>query len=115
MTNMRTITLLAIAIATATPVLAQPIDPAYRYSGQHAGGPADALISPTDGSPLPTWHAYSDPAYGYSGQHAGGPADNLISPMNGRLLPTWHAYSDPAYRYSGQHAGGPADALISNY
>jgi hypothetical protein len=51
---MRRSTLLAIAIATATPVLAQPVDSAYRYSGQHAGGPADALISSTGGRPLPT-------------------------------------------------------------
>src|SRR3954470_10307412 len=105
---MNRIALLAVALATAAPALASPVDQAYRYSAQHAGGPADALISSTGGRPLPT-HLYSDPAYRYSAQHAGGPADALISSTGGRPLPT-HLYSDPAYRYSAQHAGGPADA-----
>ena len=75
---MHKIALLAIAFATATPVLAQPANPAYRYSGSHAGGPADALISQTRGRPAPSRLAYSGPAYRYSGTHAGGPANDLI-------------------------------------
>ena len=75
---MSRIALLTIALATATPALAQPADPAYRYSGTHAGGPANDLLSSTGGRPAPIRHTYSDPAYRYSGTHAGGPADGLI-------------------------------------
>jgi hypothetical protein len=110
---MRKPALVAIAIALASPALAQSADPAYRYSGQHAGGPADELISPTGGVPRPVGRTYQDPAYRYSGNHAGGPADALI-PEPGGPVPFTHGYSDPAYRYSGQHAGGPADDLIGN-
>nr|WP_321182268.1 hypothetical protein [Methylobacterium sp. Leaf122] len=49
--------------------------PAYRYSGQHAGGPADALIP--DGSPRPVERQWRAPAYLYAGSHAGGPANDL--------------------------------------
>src|SRR4051812_2302173 len=83
--------LLAIALATATPALAQPADPAYRYSDTHAGGPADDLLNSTGGVPAPVRHTYSDPAYRYSDTHAGGPADDLISPTGG--IPRVHASS----------------------
>jgi hypothetical protein len=109
---MRKLALVAIALAVATPALAQSVSP-YRYSGQHAGGPADGLISPTGGIPQPTRRTYHDPAYRYSGPHAGGPADALISETGGPVRTT-RIYSDPAYRYSGQHAGGPAADLNPN-
>jgi hypothetical protein len=105
---MRKLIFIAAALAASAPALAASVDPAYRYSGTHAGGPADALI-PT-GVPQPVRHVYRDPAYAYSGTHAGGPADALIPA--GVPQPVRHVYHDPAYAYSGTHAGGPADALI---
>ncbi len=87
--------------------LAAPADPAYRYLGTHAGGPADDLIP--EGRPAPTVRVVKDPAYLYGGTHAGGPADELI--REGRPAPTVRVLRDPAYRYGGTHAGGPADAL----
>src|SRR3954463_1055429 len=110
--TMSRIALLVIALATATPALANPVNPAYRYSGTHAGGPADALLSRTGGRPARIRHAYSNPAYRYSGTHAGGPADALLSPTGGRPARIRHAYSNPAYRYSGTHAGGLADPVL---
>ena len=107
---MRRLALLTAALVATTPVFAQSSDPAYRYSGTHAGGPADALI-PTGGI-LPARKVYRDPAYRYSGTHAGGPADDLIGMGGARRAPARHVYRDPAYRYSGTHAGGPADDLI---
>ncbi|AWN42299.1 hypothetical protein [Methylobacterium durans] len=80
---------------------------AYRYSGQHAGGPADALIP--GGTPRPVEHHAGAPAYRYSGQHAGGPADALIP--DGSPKPVEKQWRAPAYRYAGSHAGGPANDL----
>ena len=75
---------MALAGVIATSVIggsafAQGTSRAYRYSGTHAGGPADALISSTGGVPKPVTHRVHDRAYRYSGTHAGGPADALIS------------------------------------
>ena len=93
---MHRIALLAIVFATATPVLAGPADPAYRYSGTHAGGPADDLISPTGGRAKPTRKAHRNPGYRYSGTHAGGPADAFIG--NGRPAPIRHPIRPIAIR-----------------
>ncbi|GJD53154.1 hypothetical protein OPKNFCMD_5925 [Methylobacterium crusticola] len=102
--------LLSVALVAASTgaALAQDGNAAYRYSGSHAGGPADALIPA--GPPAPVVRRPVDPAYRYAGSHAGGPADGLISA--GRPAPVAPRRVDPAYRYSGSHAGGPADALI---
>ncbi|MET7245001.1 hypothetical protein ABZT49_16725 [Methylobacterium sp. EM32] len=54
----------------------RPVDPNYRYSGTHAGGPANALVPA--GAPVPVTRGATDPAYRYPGSHAGGPADALI-------------------------------------
>jgi hypothetical protein len=108
---MRRFAILAVALTAATPTFAQSFDPAYRYSGTHAGGPADDLI-PTGGILRPVRTLNRDPAYRYSGTHAGGPANDLISMGAARPAPVRQVYRDPAYRYSGTHAGGPADELI---
>ena len=70
-----------IALATAALILASTgaafagDSPAYRYSGPHAGGPADALIP---NGPVRAVVAPQRPAaYRYSGSHAGGPANGL--------------------------------------
>ncbi|KMO30359.1 hypothetical protein VQ03_28530 [Methylobacterium tarhaniae] len=101
--------LCALLVAASTGgAAAQGAPSAYRYSGPHAGGPADALIP--EGVPAPVVPRTVDPAYRYSGSHAGGPADALIP--EGAPAPVTRRVVDPAYRYSGSHAGGPADALI---
>jgi len=107
---MHKVALVAFALAAATPAWASP-DP-YRYSGTHAGGPADDLISATGGRPKGVRKAYVNRAYHYGGTHAGGPADALISATGGRAVAVRRVYANPAYRYGGTHAGGPADALI---
>ena len=83
---------------------------AYRYSGPHAGGPADALIPV--GSPQPVEHHATSPAYRYSGPHAGGPANALIP--DGSPQPVEHHATSSAYRYSGPYAGGPANDRLRN-
>ena len=65
----------ALLVATATFAMATERDPAYRYSGPHAGGPAAALIP--SGVPQPVERPWTAPAYRYSGPHAGGPANDL--------------------------------------
>ncbi|MFE1599020.1 hypothetical protein [Methylobacterium sp. ID0610] len=99
--------ILVFAVSTGA-ALAQDAPNPYRYSGSHAGGPADALIP--DGTPRPITHRAVTGPYEYAGSHAGGPADALIP--DGTSAPTLRRVVDPAYRYSGSHAGGPADALI---
>jgi hypothetical protein len=79
---MRFIIVLIIALA-GHPASAQVWDPAYRGSGQRAGGPAYLL---NHGG----YWGYA-PAWGY-----------------GR---GWYGYRSPAYRGSGQRAGGPAYLL----
>src|SRR4051812_39621998 len=100
----------SLFVATA-PAFAKNVDPAYAFSGSHAGGPANLLIGtagvPVLARPLP----YRDPAYAYSGSHAGGSADLLIR-QAGAVLPVGpRAYRGPAYAFSGSHAGGPANLL----
>jgi len=107
---MRKIALVAFGLAAASPAWASP-DP-YRYSGTHAGGPADDLVSSTGDRPKPVRKPYANRAYRYGGTHAGGPADALISVTGGRARAVRRVYANPAYRYGGTHAGGPADALI---
>src|SRR4051812_50196412 len=87
--TMSRIALLVIALATATPALANPVNPAYRYSGTHAGGPADALLSPTGGRPGRIRHPYSNPGDRYSRTHAGRAAGAPV--RGGRVAPV-----DPA-------------------
>jgi len=85
---MSRIALLAIALATATPALAQPANPAYRDSGTHAGGPADDLISPTGDIPAPIRHTYSNPAYRCVWDMSDrGPSSLLRRSKNLRLTP----------------------------
>lgn len=101
--------LCALVLAASTGgAAAQDAPSAYRYSGQHSGGAAGALIP--EEAPAPVMHRPVDPAYRYSGTHAGGPADALVPA--GASVPATRRATDPAYRYPGSHAGGPADALI---
>lgn len=86
---------------------AQSGGPAYKYSGSHAGGPANDLIS--NGSPRPVVRPEKNKAYRYSGSHAGGPANDLI--QSGKPRPVKRPVVDKAYRYSGPHAGGPANDI----
>ena len=79
---MRFILVLIIALA-GHPAWAQVWDPAYRGSGQRAGGPAYLL---NDGGYGPGW-GYA-PGWSYG---------------RGR-----YGYRSPAYRGSGQRARGPA-------
>ena len=65
---------LILGTALSTAAMAQT-SPAYRYSGPHAGGPADALIP--NGTPRAVVHQPRPAAYRYSGPHAGGPANDL--------------------------------------
>lgn len=80
---------------------------AYRYSGTHAGGPANALIS--NGVAKPVRRPEKSAAYAYSGSHAGGTANGLIS--NGTPKAVARPVKGAAYRYGGSHAGGPANGL----
>lgn len=88
-----------------TAAMAQSSGNPYRYSGPHAGGPADDLIP--SGKPVAREHHPTSPAYRYSGQHAGGPADDRIPAGKPRAVV--RPEKAPAYRYSGSHAGGPAN------
>ncbi|MDF2974235.1 MAG: hypothetical protein K0R61_4685 [Microvirga sp.] len=90
-------------------------DPAYRGSGQRAGGPAYLLNhggrAPGWGyGPLRVW----DSAYRGIGHRAGGPAHLLnpagYAPLRGYRR-GWYGYHLPAYRGSGHRAGGPAYLL----
>jgi hypothetical protein len=108
---MKTLTIVSLLALASTPAFAGNLDPAYAYSGTHAGGPADLLISSTGGPVARMARRYRDPAYAYSGTHAGGPADLLVGATGGRIAPVVRRYRDPAYAYSGTHAGGPADLL----
>ena len=107
---MKTLYSVAAMLLVSGAALAQPADPAYRYGGTHAGGPADALIP--EGRPARPVLVRESPTYEYGGTHAGGPADALIP--EGRPLPAIPAVRDPAYRYGGTHAGGPANDLNPN-
>ncbi|WP_375462091.1 hypothetical protein [uncultured Enterovirga sp.] len=107
---MKTLYSVAALLLLSGAALAEPADPAYRYSGTHAGGPANALIP--EGRPAPSTPVVKDPAYRYSGTHAGGPANALIP--EGRPAPSTPVVKDPAYHYSGTHAGGPANDLNPN-
>jgi hypothetical protein len=94
---MRKLSLIAVAaLAVATPALARSVDPAYRYSGTHAGGPADDLIS--TGAPRAVRGAYRDPAYLYAGSHAGGPANALIGRTAAVAPVTHHFTCAPPYK-----------------
>lgn len=72
--------------------LAGSADQAYKYSGTHAGGPANDLnrSRPVVAKP----YQPRDAAYRYSGTHAGGPANDLIP-----QLPVDQGFS--AFRRSG--------------
>ena len=61
--------------AAQAPVVHRASDPAYRFSGSHAGGPADALIP--NGTAQQIMHREIASAYRYAGSHAGGPANGL--------------------------------------
>jgi len=74
---MKTLSIVSLLVLAGSPALAGGRDPAYAYSGTHAGGPADLLISSTGGPVAPVMRRYRNPAYAYSGTHAGGPADLL--------------------------------------
>jgi hypothetical protein len=108
---MGTATFVASVLVATAPAFAKNVDPAYAFSGSHAGGPANLLIR-SAGVPVPARpRPYRDPAYAFSGSHAGGPADLLIHPA-GAVLPVGpRTYRNPAYAYSGSHAGGPANLL----
>jgi len=108
---MKTLSIVSLLVLAGTPALAGDREPAYAYSGTHAGGPADLLISSTGGPIARGARPYRNPAYAYSGTHAGGPADLLISSTGGPVAPVVLRYRDPAYAHSGTHAGGPADLL----
>jgi hypothetical protein len=64
-----------LAVGLPTAATAQTTSPAYRYSGPHAGGPADDLHR--SGNVQPVVRPETSPAYRYSGPHAGGPAGDL--------------------------------------
>ena len=66
---------LVLAASMSTAAMAQTTSPAYRYSGPHAGGPANALNR--GGSVRPVLRPVKAPAYRYSGSHAGGTANGL--------------------------------------
>jgi hypothetical protein len=108
---MKTLTIVSLIALASTPAFARNPDPAYAYSGTHAGGPANLLISSTGGPVARMARSYRNPAYAYSGTHAGGPADLLISATGGPVARVMRPYRDPAYAYSGTHAGGPANLL----
>jgi hypothetical protein len=108
---MKTLTIVSLLVLAGTPAFAGSRDPAYAYSGTHAGGPADLLISSTGGPVARMARTFRNPAYAYSGTHAGGPADLLISSSGGPVWRVMRPYRDPAYAYSGTHAGGPANLL----
>jgi hypothetical protein len=82
--DMRFIIVLISALA-CHPAWAQVWDPAYRGSGQRAGGPAYLL------------NYGGSPGWGYATAWGYGRG--------------WYGYRSPAYRGSGQRAGGPAYLL----
>lgn len=99
-----------LLVVSTTAAMAQTTAPAYRYSGTHAGGPADALIPNGEAQPVQK-HETSE-AYRYSGPHAGGPADALIPNVTPQTVEP--QFTAPGYRYSGPHAGGPAKDMSRN-
>ena len=108
---MRSLTLGSLLLFASTSAFAQS-NPAYRQSGTHAGGPADALISSTGGPVAPRKSSGVDRNYARSGTRAGGPAGAAISSTGGPVPPrTRAARTDRAYARSGQQAGGPAGLL----
>ncbi len=84
---------------------AQSGSSAYKYSGTHAGGPANDLIP--HGNPRAVVRTEKNKAYRYSGTRAGGPAGDLIPSR--KPLSVKRSARGQAYRYSGPHAGGPAN------
>ncbi len=103
----RTALVVTLLLASSAAFALEP-DPAYRYGGTHAGGPANALIPV--GKPKPVAKRKVDKAYRYGGTHAGGPADLLIP--EGKPQRVVKVKRNKAYMYGGTHAGGPADELI---
>ena len=82
----------------------------YRYSGQHAGGPASDL-APV-GKALPSQPRRIAPAYRYSGTRAGGPAGDLApraTPSVSRSRPA----ADPAYRLTQNGVSPPEKVYCS--
>jgi hypothetical protein len=108
---MQKLTIASLLMLASTSAFARDLDPAYAYSGTHAGGPANLLISSTGGPIAPYRPVRISRAYARSGTHAGGPADLLISSTGGPVLHQARPYRNPAYAYSGTHAGGPANLL----
>jgi len=105
------LTVAALILVCGLPsAMAQTTSPAYRYSGPHAGGPADDLNR--GGAVQPVVRPVKPPAYGYSGSHAGGPANDLN--RGGAVQPVVRPLKPPAYGYSGSHAGGPANGQPRN-
>ena len=64
-----------LVASISTAAMAQDKAPAYRYSGPHAGGPANGLNR--GGQVRPVVRPVKAPAYRYSGSHAGGTANGL--------------------------------------
>ena len=60
---MKTLSIVSLLVLAGTPALAGGRDPAYAYSGTHAGGPADLLISSTGGLVAPHRPPRVDPAF----------------------------------------------------
>jgi hypothetical protein len=104
----RFICLTACGFAALGSAVAAERESAVRYSGSHAGGPANGFSR----GAAPSGSANIRPVKvepHYSGSYAGGPNNGL---SRGRLrpLPVTRGRSvDPAYAYSGSHSGGPAN------
>lgn len=64
-----------VSVALSSVAMAQGTTSAYRYSGPHAGGPANGLR--TSGRVRAVTRPGRAPAYRYPGSHAGGPANGL--------------------------------------
>ena len=64
-----------VGVALSSVAMAQGTTSAYRYSGPHAGGPANGLR--TSGRVRAVTRPARAPAYRYPGSHAGGPANGL--------------------------------------
>lgn len=64
-----------LVASISTAAMAQTTSSAYRYSGPHAGGPANGLNR--GGQVRPVVRPVKAPAYRYSGSHAGGTANGL--------------------------------------
>ena len=60
---MKNIVVASLLVLAGTPAFARNLDPAYAYSGTHAGRPADLLTSSTGGLVAPHRPPRVDPAY----------------------------------------------------